>query len=99
MLCNYGGTGSVVSFDDFHLFGPGANAAVFNWKTVDPTGIKGYSYALDASPVTIPDETPETAAPTATLGNLQPGQYYFHVRAQDGAGNWGPPVHYAYRVG
>lgn len=98
ILSNYGGSGHVVSFDNFHLFGPGSNSPTFTWRAVDPTGIQGYSYTLDRSATTVPEAKRKTTEGKAGFANLKPGRYYFHLRAQDGAGNWGPPVHYCYVV-
>ena len=66
----------------------------FEWNaTVDPTGIPGYAYALDKAPTTSPAKLLGTAA-TATLKGIAPGNWFFHLRARDGAGNWSAPTHY-----
>lgn len=57
------------------------------------TGVAGYSYVLDSSALTIPDTTSEGNGTSATSGTLSDGQYYFHLRTVDGAGNWSDPVH------
>ncbi len=57
------------------------------------TGVVGYSYVLDSSALTVPDTTSEGNGTSATSGTLSDGQYYFHLRTVDGAGNWSDPVH------
>jgi len=59
----------------------------------DPTGIQGYSTALDHAPDAEPDETIDSTRPAANYEHLEPGTWHFHVRACDGAGNWGPTAH------
>jgi len=61
----------------------------------DTTGIAGYSYALDQQPNNIPDSISQGLATNHAFAGVEPGVWFFHLRAQDGAGNWGPPVHYA----
>jgi len=60
------------------------------WAAHDPSGIRGYSFALDQSPTTTPDTTPDAPAALATALT---GPAWFHCRALDGAGNWGPTLH------
>jgi len=59
----------------------------------DASGIAGYSYALDDRPDTVPDEEIAVAKRTLPLTGLPLGRGYFHIRARDGAGNWGATVH------
>jgi hypothetical protein len=73
----------------------GKSSPAFRWKAADATGITDYSYALDADPTTVPDETGEGVGTTTTLRGTQTGLWFFHLRAKDGAGHWGPPQHYA----
>ena len=63
----------------------------FAWSAGDATsGVAGFSFALDQ----IADTTPTTAssgtATSAQFAGLVDGSWYFHVRAVDVAGNWGP---------
>src|SRR3989442_6176366 len=63
----------------------------------DPSGIAGYSYRLDTDRHGQAHKVVRTQAQQVSLGGLDTGTYYFHVRAVDSVGNWGPsatfPVH------
>lgn len=87
--------GAVARFDNFVIGQIGRYAPVLRWRATDTTGIAGFSYSLDRDPATVPDEVSEGVQPAKTFDALQPGIWYFHLRAQDGAGNWGPPKSYA----
>lgn len=87
--------GAVARFDNFVIGRVGRSSPSFRWKATDATGITDYSYVLDRDPSTLPDETGEGLGTTATFRGTQPGLWYFHVRAKDGAGQWGPAAHYA----
>lgn len=68
-----------------------SSTARFDWHAADTgSGITGYSYRLDADPHGAARPELRTAQPTITLTGLQTGHWYFHVRALDRAGNWGP---------
>ena len=80
--------------DNFHIAPRPTGAVRVHWSVpADPTGIAGYSLLLDRAPATMPDGTIDARAPTARFTDLAPGAHYLHVRARDGAGNWGPPAH------
>ena len=67
----------------------------FTWTTPsDPSGIACYSYILDHSSTTTPDTICDTTGNSKSYTNLAYGTWYFHVRAKDNAGNWGPADHY-----
>jgi len=71
----------------------------FTWASADPgSGIAGYSYVLDSSASTTPDTAQDTTSGSATVSAISDGLRYFHVRAVDHAGNWGPASHRAVRV-
>lgn len=61
----------------------------------DLSGIADYSFLLDALPDTLPEETGRGKSNYVELES-PPGQetYYFHLRAKDGAGNWGAASHF-----
>ncbi len=63
------------------------------WVAHDPSGIKGYSYVWDTAPATAPDTSAETADIKARFATIPAGDSFFHIRACDGAGNWGPATH------
>jgi len=71
----------------------------FQWSVPDDrTGIKGYSFHLDDKAQTIPDESIDTIIPFCSFKKLQPGSYFLHVRACDGAGNWGDAGHLGIKI-
>jgi len=75
------------------------NDPTFNWtEPDDPSGIAGYSFVLDQTADTIPDETIDTTERTKSYTDVADGIWYFHIRAQDGAGNWGPASHYRIKI-
>jgi len=75
------------------------NDPTFNWtEPDDPSGIAGYSFVLDQTANTTPDETIDTTERTKSYTDITDGIWYFHVRAQDGAGNWGPASHYRVKI-
>ena len=62
-------------------------------EPTDPTGISGYSVALDQVASTVPPET-VTHTERVYSAALGDGKWFLHVRARDGVGNWGEPDHY-----
>ncbi len=70
----------------------------FKWDAVDPSGIIGYSFILDQLPNTMPDLISEGNITEQAYSNLSTGTYYFHIIAQDGAGNWSGPAHFEINV-
>ncbi len=65
----------------------------FSWTASDAGGVAGYSYVLDASPTTTPDAVVDTTASSASFTGLPSGEWYFHLRAVDAAGNWSGASH------
>lgn len=81
-------------FDNFSISSPYETAPTFEWAAPsDATGIAGYSICFDQSPDTVPNTSSDTKATKKTYERPRPGTHYFHVRAKDGAGNWGPASH------
>lgn len=75
------------------------NDPSFVWTTPqDSSGIAGYSYILDQIAETIPDTVVDTPGNSASYTDVVDSIWYFHVRAKDGAGNWGVPDHYQVRI-
>ena len=61
----------------------------------DGSGVDGYSFQWSQSATTVPDtskDAEETATGT-TSPPLADGQWWFHLRTADNAGNWSAPVH------
>lgn len=87
--------GAWAEFDNFIIGQIGKYAPVLRWRATDTTGIKNFSFVLDQNAATVPDETPEGAEVAKSFEDCPAGIYFFHIRAQDGAGNWGPPLTYA----
>ncbi len=80
--------------DDYAMYSQAADSAAFAWaEPPDASGVSGYSWLLDSADDTVPPETITGSVREARFQNLAPGHYCFHVRACDGAGNWGPPAH------
>jgi hypothetical protein len=83
-------------FDNLVIGKVGTQPAQFRWRATDTTGVMGYSYCVDRSPSTEPPTTSKGPASSFRYTDaMTRGRYYFHVRAVDGAGNWGPTAHYA----
>jgi hypothetical protein len=75
------------------------NDPVFTWtEPYDPNGIEGYSYAIDLSPIYNPDTTIDTISRTVSYKDIGDGDWYFHVRAIDIAGNPGDTGSYNFRI-
>ncbi len=85
--------GSVFYVDNFALFGPSGPVPQIYCSTADPTGIAGFQTALTRSPLDQPTWGPLTAGRAPNIAApAQTGLWYIHVRARDGAGNWGTPA-------
>ncbi len=87
--------GAAAHIDNFMIARVGKSSPTFRWSAADATGVTDYSYVLDQDPITVPDEAGEGPGTSKTFRNTQGGLWYFHVRACDGAGHWGPAQHYA----
>lgn len=80
MITNYGSTNKNPQF----------NISVPN----DPSGIAGYSFILDQTPNTIPDDVIDGSGSIVNYTNISDGIWYFHVRAKDNANNISQTNHY-----
>ncbi|ETR69121.1 MAG: hypothetical protein OMM_09874, partial [Candidatus Magnetoglobus multicellularis str. Araruama] len=91
--------GSQYFVDNFIISqgGKSNNDPVFNW-TIDDSGVTAYSYELDQTPGTIPDQISEGPAQTKSYSDIADGIWYFHVRAVDSGGNWGITNHYRIKI-
>ncbi len=66
------------------------NNPVFNWTANDSlSGVTGFSYILDQTESTAPDNISETSAYSTQFNGIADGTYYLHIRAKDNASNWG----------
>jgi hypothetical protein len=74
------------------------NSPSLSWSGSDSSGIAGYSYLLDQSSGTVPDNTLEGSGTSTSYSNLSDGVHYFHIKAKDNAGNWSVAYHYTVRV-
>lgn len=91
--------GDTVHFDNFIIRSAGvANVNPFITWVAPPGHITGYSYVLDQSTGTVPPAMSMTVATALPLTNVGSGLWYFHLRAQNAQGVWGPANHYVFRV-
>ena len=67
-----------------------SSAPSFTWSAADPSGIGGYRYQLDQSANTQPSIAYPSFGTSTTYTGKADGIWYFHLRALDRAGNWGP---------
>jgi len=71
-----------------------AGVAEFTFGATDSvSGVSGYSYTFNQSAATTPDTGSEGSRTSASFPVAADGSWYLHVRALDGAGNWGPATH------
>ncbi len=75
----------------------------FEWNATSWSGVKGYSWTLDAYSDTEPDNASEGTGEywlyeDGGTNELEPGIYYFHVKAQNNINNWGVTAHFRVRV-
>jgi lipoprotein-anchoring transpeptidase ErfK/SrfK len=81
-------------------FGGNLNRAQFDMRwgaAVDAAGLAGYAFTFDQSPTATLPAKPVSQATVAALHMTHDGDWYFHIRAFDAAGNASPtitvPVH------
>jgi uncharacterized protein YpmB len=76
------------------------DSPAFSWNmgAAPVSGITGYSYILDQTPGTVPDNTSEGAGNSASYSGKADGTWYFHVKAQNGAGVWGGAAHFTVHI-
>ena len=68
---------------------------LFSWSVPNSqSGIAGYSYALDQTPV----NTVLTTATNVAVTNVSSGTHLFQVKAQEGYGLWGPAATFSLLV-
>jgi hypothetical protein len=83
--------GVQVWFDNFQ-FVPRINGTTVNGQVQlsDVTGLKGLSWSVDMVPLSMPDQNADGTNRFQISGD---GRCWLHIRAQNGAGAWGPAAH------
>jgi fibronectin type 3 domain-containing protein len=75
------------------------DSTIFTWSSNDNlSGVNGFSYVLDESSQTIPDDVADTNGNEITFSGLLDGSYYFHLKAIDEAGNWSGVSHFRLNI-
>ncbi len=74
------------------------NGFRLSWSARDPSGISAYAYIWSPEAEREAPTTPLAAGGAAEFGRLSEGRQFFHLRARDGAGNWGPTSHYPFLI-
>lgn len=62
------------------------------------SGINGYAVVIDQNSDTDPDDTIMTTSSSYTSNALQAGNWYYHIKAIDNAGNVSTTTHIAFSV-
>ena len=62
----------------------------FAWSATDPSRVVGYACLLDRDASGAPSLLSPIVDDSIAYADKADGTWYFHVRAVDGAGNWGP---------
>ncbi len=70
----------------------------FSWEASDLSGVCGYSYALDQNTTTTTDTASEGTATGKSYSDIGEGTFYFHLRAKNCAGAWGPTSHFKIQI-
>lgn len=89
--------GTTLRLANVSIFRPSTtNAARVTWQALDESGVKAYSFVVDQDPRTVPPTTATSDASKvdSSFPGLPAGRSWFHIRALDGAGNWGPTTHF-----
>ncbi|HEY8745007.1 MAG TPA: L,D-transpeptidase family protein, partial [Chloroflexota bacterium] len=61
-----------------------------SWTEPSGVDVSGYSYLVDQVATSNAPATVRTTDDSVTLSDLKDGAWYFHVRAVDASGQWGP---------
>lgn len=83
---------------------PGAwsaeNDVTFTWSQPpgDAATIAGYRWYLDKQPGTVPEPPGQGNIQTTTFHKLPDGEWYLHVRAMSGDGQWSDTAHRRIRI-
>jgi len=69
------------------------------WLATDAvSGVAGYTWTIDTNATTAAPMIGESDTTSTSYSALADGVWYIHVRARDGAGNWGVTAHRAIRI-
>lgn len=91
--------GVQVFLDNVTAYSPEDRNPGFEWSVpFDASGIAGYSWVWNQEPGTVPQPAVRTADTSVRFTGVPAGAWVFHVRAVDGAGNWGRAAHLAIRT-
>ncbi len=71
------------------------NSPSFSWDQSIP--VDGYSYTLDTSPYTVPDNTITSTDSKRGYEGLHDGEWYFHLKARKN-GVWGNTTHFHVKI-
>lgn len=75
------------------------NDPALGWSCLsDKSGITGYSYVIDQISNTIPDNDLEPDGTSTSYTDKADGTWYFHIKAQNGAGLWSATTHRAINI-
>ncbi|MBN2451236.1 MAG: hypothetical protein JXR77_12655 [Lentisphaeria bacterium] len=89
--------GSRFYLDNLAFLGPSCPLPLVRYSAADATGISMYRIAFNQEPKAEPEIEAESRGTSPLLAAAdQPGLWYIHVRARDGAGNWGDTLHFPY---
>jgi len=72
------------------------SSVVLRWSV--PVAVSGYSYMLDRSPVSVPDNTVDFTQNSVVYRDLSFGTHYFHIKALGKGGAWGGITHFGINV-
>ena len=62
-------------------------------------GVSSYSYDFDMNSGTVPSAVSlSTTTPQVSFSGVADGTWWFHAKARDGAGNFGPASHYPIKI-
>jgi len=92
--------GTYYHLDNFRLVPlvSGLKELSLHWNARDAAGIKGYSYLWSAKSDDSPDDTVRSTEGSGSFRDLPAPDAYFHAKACNAAGRWGPVSHFRFRV-
>ena len=86
--------GARVKIDNFTIHSDRGTSPAFEWNVPGSTApIKGCSCLWDKKADTVPPEEVTTTSNRAEFHGVEPGEWFFHVRACDQDGRWSPTTH------